>query len=72
MPDADDYAKYPEHVLNGVEQAILDAARRATNDAADVGDLDPELAHPLADAVVLRIIEAGYVIYRGDLRGVDA
>jgi hypothetical protein len=51
-----DYAAYPDHPLNGVPQAVLDAARQVTADAVREKDLDPDVADALADAVVMAVL----------------
>lgn len=53
-----DYAAYPEHPLHGVPHEVLSAARRVTVDAARWRDLDPDVAEPLADAVVAASLPA--------------
>ena len=54
-PPASD-GKGGPHPLAGVPQHILDAARNFMDDAADCGDIDPDMAHPLADAVVQSVV----------------
>lgn len=56
MPDAPDYAKYPDHPLCGVPQEILDAAREVLDGAVVWKDIADEHAHPLADAVVMNLL----------------
>lgn len=63
MPNAEDYAKWPEHPLNGVPQRVLDHARLALDDAVVTKDVDDTHAHPIADAVVLRLHVAGYLTW---------
>jgi hypothetical protein len=51
-----DYDAYPDHPLNGVPQAVLEAARKVTAEAGRWKDLDPEVADALADAVVMAVL----------------
>jgi hypothetical protein len=50
------YAGYPDHPLHGVPQAVLDAGRTATREAAGVNDLNEVNAGPIADAVIQRAL----------------
>jgi len=52
------YAEYPEHGLHDVPLALLEAGRAAMAEAARYGDVDPELADALADAVVMAVMPA--------------
>lgn len=54
-PDATDGAGGP-HPLADVPQVILDAARGALREAAELGDVDPSMADPIADAVVIDLL----------------
>ncbi len=47
-----DYDAFPNHPLNGVPDAVLQAARGATADAVRYKDLDPDIPDGLADAVI--------------------
>jgi hypothetical protein len=51
-----EYDAYADHPLNGVPQAILDAARRVMADAVREKDLDPDVADALGDAVVMAVL----------------
>ena len=53
-----DYAAFPGHSLHDVPLEVLQAARRVMDEAARQGDVDPELAQPLADAVVMGCLPA--------------
>lgn len=55
------YDDYPNHPLAGVPQEVLDVARRVLTDAITWHDVDPHFAKPIADSVVLALVEAGYV-----------
>jgi hypothetical protein len=50
------YADYPSHPLYDVPQAVLDAGRTATREAAGVNDLNEVNAGPIADAVIQRAL----------------
>ncbi len=54
------YDEIPGHPLCGVPDQVLDAARQATQEAVEYGDLDAEHSEPIADSVVLKILLAGY------------
>lgn len=57
-----EYDEYPEHPLAGVPQAVLDVARSVLDQAVDLGDVpDRSEAHPIADAVVMRLKLEGYL-----------
>lgn len=58
------YDDYPEHVLYGVPQDVLDVARRAMEGPVVWKDVDPDMAEPIADSIVAAFIEAGYEIRR--------
>lgn len=51
-----DYANYPSHPLYNVPEEILDAARQELRGAAFCGDVDSDLADPIADAVVMSLL----------------
>ena len=55
------YDKYPTHPLNGIDKKILKTARKVLKEAAELKDVDPNQAVPLADAVVMALREAGYI-----------
>lgn len=61
--DTDDglYDNDPAHPLFMVPPEVLRIARQVLDDAAEYKDVDPESAHPLADAVVMAIRKAGYL-----------
>ena len=59
------YDDVPDHPLAGVPQAVLDVSRRVLREAAEERDVDPELAEPLADLIVWRLHESGYVTWPG-------
>jgi hypothetical protein len=58
-----------DHPLKHVPQDVLDAARSILDEAADDHDVDQDMAHPIADAVVMQMLSEGYVTWpgRGDL-----
>jgi hypothetical protein len=45
-----------DHPLKPISPAILAAARQVLHDAADCHDVDPEMADPIADAVVMALL----------------
>lgn len=53
---ANQYDDYPDHPLHGIDNKILEAARRVMRDAVTWKDVDPEMAEPLADAVVMNLL----------------
>lgn len=56
------YDDYPDHPLYRVSQDVLDVARRAMNEVAEYKDVDPDMAEPIADSIVMAFILAGYEI----------
>lgn len=56
------YHDYPDHPLASTPIAVLEVARGVMQRAVECGDVDSEVADPLADAVVAALIEAGYVV----------
>lgn len=61
------YDDWPEHPLFGVPAAVLAVARTVMADAAQTGDVDADMADPLADAVVLELRRAGHITW--DIQG---
>lgn len=59
------YDEYPEHPLYGVPQDVLDAARSVLDGAAEWKDVMQSMVEPLADAVVMRLHEAGFITWPG-------
>jgi hypothetical protein len=55
------YDDHPGHPLCGINPDVLEVAREVLFEAAVWGDVDPELAAPLADAVVLALRQAGFL-----------
>lgn len=55
------YDEYPGHPLYGVPLAVLKAAREVTGEAAIWNDIDADMVEPLADAVVMNLLESGYI-----------
>src|SRR5215217_2890338 len=53
------YADFPGHPLAAVPQSTLDIARAVLAGAAQEHGVAPEMADPIADAVVTRLAEAG-------------
>lgn len=53
---AGEYAPFPNHPLRPVPQVVLDAARSALDGAVEWKDVDPDMAHPIADAVVVALL----------------
>lgn len=58
------YDDYPDHDLFGVPQEVLDVARDVLDGVASWNDVDPDDAHPLADAVVAALHRAGYLTWK--------
>lgn len=60
MADHDDggYDTYPSHPLYGVPANILTAGREVMESAARRSDVNPEMAHALADAVLTSALPA--------------
>lgn len=56
-----EYDAYPDHPLHGMDPAVLECAREVLDQAAEVHDVDPEMADPIADAVVMALVKAGYL-----------
>ncbi|WP_232666861.1 hypothetical protein [Pseudonocardia sp. TRM90224] len=52
------YEDFPAHPLHDVPFEVLHAARTAVQRAAEWKHVDPELAEPLADAVVMACLPA--------------
>lgn len=50
------YDNYPNHPLCGIKQEILDAAREVMEGAVIWKDVDPDMADPIADAVVMALL----------------
>lgn len=59
------YDAYPEHPLYGVPQEVLDVAREVMDEAVEVRDVTESVSHPLADAVVSQLVQAGYITWPG-------
>jgi hypothetical protein len=60
------YADYPDHPLRDVPQDVLTAARLHMREIYKLGDLrcDPDMVDPIADSVILAVVELGYKIVR--------
>lgn len=52
----DRYKAFPQHPLHAVPEEILVAARDFLLDAAEIGDVDMDMAIPLADGMVLTLL----------------
>ncbi len=63
--ESEDYDRYPTHPLAGVPQAVLDTARAVLADGVLTNDVDQMQARPLADAVVARLREEGFLMLPG-------
>lgn len=50
------YHEYPDHPLYRATQSVLDAARRAMQEAADAKDVHPDMVDPIADMVVMDLM----------------
>lgn len=50
------------HPLSGIPQECLDVARQVMRDAAAINDVDKHLADPLADAVVMALVQSGWLM----------
>lgn len=61
-----EYSRLPDHPLCNVPQGVLDAARDFMLKAVEWGDVDFHMAYPLADSVVMVIVEAGYKYVKDD------
>jgi hypothetical protein len=59
------YDDYPDHPLYGVPQAVLDAAREVILEALEWSDVSESMVEPMADAVVMRLHEAGFITWPG-------
>jgi hypothetical protein len=55
------YDSFPEHPLCGVSAEVLESARKVLRAAVEDHDVDPEMADPLADAVVLALVVDGHL-----------
>ncbi len=55
------YDEYPGHPLCGIDQAVLDTARKVMHELGSGDVVDPGLAEPIADAVVLELRLAGFL-----------
>lgn len=51
------YRQYREHPLYQCTQEILNAAREAMQEAVDAGDVRAEMRDPIADMVVVSLME---------------
>jgi hypothetical protein len=58
---ADEFDRYPDHPLKGVDPAVLQIARGVLSDAAAWKDVDVEMAEPIADSVVSALRQAGWL-----------
>jgi len=59
------YDNYPNHPLNGVPQRVLNPAREVMAGAVVWKDVAEEAADPLADAVTMALLEAGFITWEG-------
>ncbi len=55
------YDEHPDHPLCGIDQAVLDAARKVMNELGAGDVIDPGLAEPIADAIVLELRLGGFL-----------
>jgi hypothetical protein len=56
-----EYDEHPEHPLSGLPQEVLDVARHVLDDPIIAKCIESGMAHPLADAVVAALRQAGYI-----------
>ena len=56
---SNDYDNEPDHPLQGVDKAILEVARVAAREAEADGAVEPEMAEPIADLIIMRLRQAG-------------
>lgn len=57
----DRYDDHPSHPLHNVDPRVLEVARSVLRSAAQAHDVDAEMAEPIADAVVMALLEAGWL-----------
>lgn len=50
------YAEYPGHDLHDVPLVVLEAGRACLRLAATYKDVDDDLAEPIADAVIMKVL----------------
>lgn len=56
-----DYSQFPDHPLHGVDPRALEVAREAIGTCADHNDVSSDMVNPIADYVVLRLREEGFI-----------
>ena len=54
--DESRYAAFPAHPLAKIRQRVLEAAHRAMYEAVDAKDVEPGMAEPIADMVVMDLL----------------
>lgn len=56
-----DYSGFPDHPLHGVNPKALEVAREAIGKCAEYNDVSPSMVDPVADFVVMRLREEGFI-----------
>lgn len=54
--DKSRYAVFPAHPLARIRQRVLEVAHRSMFEAVDAGDVEPGMAEPIADMVVMDLL----------------
>jgi hypothetical protein len=60
-PPSNDYSKWPNHPLVNTSTDILECAREVLRGAAMWKDVHPDMVEPLADAVIIGLVNAGHL-----------